>query len=152
MDRWRDGRMEVVRWEFFCALLIPPLTSTSPSQPHPLFIYHRMRLSLLTYERFCHVISLIPTGELFVLFVADAAGLPGTPEPERRPGGVVSTADRLRVPPPLPQPFNNACHPGPQGLVWLPAGQCDAYCRREVTRVLDVSEESAVSNLYIVAL
>ena len=84
-----------------------------------------------------------------MLLVADAAGLPGTPEPQRRSGGVVSTADRLRVPPPLPQPSDNACHPGPQGLVWLPPGQCHAYGDRVATRVLDVSGEPAVSSSYI---
>ena len=84
-----------------------------------------------------------------MLLVADAAGLPGTPEPQRRPGGVVSTADRLRVPPPLPQPSDNACHPGPQGVVWLPPGQCHTYGRRVATRVIDVSEEPAVSSFYI---
>jgi len=94
-------------------------------------------------------ISLIPADELFMLLVADAAVLPGTPEPQRRPGGVVSTADRLRVPPPLPQLSDNACHPGPQGLVWLPPGQCHTSGRPVVTRVTDVSEEPAVSSFYI---
>ena len=84
-----------------------------------------------------------------MLFVADAAGLPGTPEHQRRPGGVVSTADRLRVPPPLPQPSDNACHQGPQGLVWLPSGQCHIYGHRVAARFIDVSDEPAVSSFYI---
>jgi hypothetical protein len=58
-----------------------------------------------------------------VLFVADVAGVPGAPEPARRPGGAVPTTDRLRVPPPLPQLSHNACFPGSQGLVWLFPGE-----------------------------
>jgi hypothetical protein len=57
------------------------------------------------------------------LLVADVAGVPGAPEPARRPGGAVPTADRLRVPPPLPQLAHNACRPWSQGLVWLLPGE-----------------------------
>jgi hypothetical protein len=62
-----------------------------------------------------------------VLCVADAAGVPGALELAGRPGGVVPTADRLRVPPALPQLPNNACRPGSQGLVRLPSGEYSQY-------------------------
>jgi hypothetical protein len=69
------------------------------------------------------ITSILQLNIMCTLFVADVAGVSGAPEPARRPGGAVPTADRLRVPPPLPQPSYNACRPGSQGLVWLPPGK-----------------------------